>query len=123
MTKPQVILGPDGKPAFAVIPWADYLHRAPLDAEAQLSDEDLYDRAKAAKEESFPAAVVDRLLAGKNPLQVYRKHRGMTQRDLAKAAGLNTVYLSQIETGKRTGSTRTLAAIARALSVDIDDLI
>ncbi len=54
---------------------------------------------------------------------IYRKHRGMTQRDLAKAAGINAVYLSQIETGKRTGSTRTLAAIARALRVDIDDLV
>ncbi len=47
----------------------------------------------------------------------------MTQRDLAKAAGINAVYLSQIETGKRSGSTRTLAAIARALGVDIDDLV
>ncbi len=123
MTKPQVILGPDGKPAFAVIPWADYLRRSPLDAEAQVRDEDLYDRAKAAKEEYFPAEVVDRLLAGENPLKVYRKHRGITQRDLARSAGINAVYLSQIETGKRSGSTKTLAAIARALSVDIDDLI
>lgn len=93
------------------------------DAEALLSDEELYDRADAEGGESFPAEVVDRLLAGRNPIRVYRDHRGMTQGALAAAAGLHPVYLSQIETGKRTGSARTLAAIAEALGVTVDDLI
>ena len=47
----------------------------------------------------------------------------MTQGELAAAAGIHPVYLSQIETGKRSGSTRTLAAIAEALGVTVDDLI
>ena len=93
------------------------------DAEALLSDEELYDRADAEGGESFPAEVVDRLLAGQNPIRVYRDHRGMTQGALAAAAGIHPVYLSQIETGKRTGSAKTLAAIAEALGVTVDELI
>ncbi len=93
------------------------------DAEALLSDEELYDRADAEGGESFPTEVVDRLLAGQNPIRVYRDHRGMTQGALAAAAGIHPVYLSQIETGKRTGSAKTLVAIAEALGVTVDDLI
>ena len=47
----------------------------------------------------------------------------MTRKRLAEAAGIDPVYLSQIETGKRTGSLRTLAAIARILDVDPGDLL
>ncbi len=93
------------------------------DAEALLSDEELYDRAGGEGGESFPAEVVDRLLAGQNPIRVYRDHRGMTQGALAAAAGIHPVYLSQIETGKRTGSAKTLTAIAEALGVAVDELI
>ena len=93
------------------------------EAEALLSDEALYDRADAEGGESFPAEVVDRLLAGQNPIRVYRDHRGMTQGALAAAAGIHPVYLSQIETGKRSGSAKTLAAIAEALGVTVDELI
>ena len=66
------------------------------DAETMLSDEELYDLATAADEESFPAEVVDQLLAGRNPIGVFRRHRGMRQRHLAGAVGINRVYLSQI---------------------------
>ncbi len=117
MIKPQVILDEGGRPAFAVIPWRQYERWARADAEA------LYGRAKADDGESFPIGVVDRLLAGENAVRVYRQHRGMTQKRLADAAGINAVYLSQIERGQRTGSARTLAAIAQALGVDVDALI
>ncbi len=39
----------------------------------------------------------------------------MTQKQLAEAAGINAIYFSQIERGRRTGSARTLVAIAEAL--------
>ena len=123
MNKTQVILDDHGRPAFAVIPWRDYERLSNGDAEALLSDEELYDRADAEGGESFPAEVVDRLLAGQNPIRVYRDHRGMTQGALAAAAGIHPVYLSQIETGRRTGSARTLAVIAEALGVTVDELI
>lgn len=123
MTTPQIILDEAGKPAYAVIPWQEYERLMPAAAEAALSDEALYDEAKAEGDEFFPADVVDRLLTGENPIRVYRTYRGMTQKQLAVAAGINPVYLSQIETGKRTGSPRTLTAIARVLDVDPGDLL
>ena len=86
-----------------------------------LTDEELYDRAEEEGGESFPIEVVDRLLAGQNPIQVYRSHRNMTQAELA-AADIDAIYLSQLETGKRAGSTKTLAALAQALNITVDDL-
>lgn len=123
MAKPQVILDDGGNPAFAIIPWEEYRRWSEENAGAGLSDEELYDQAMAAAEESFPIEVADRLLAGENAVKVYRSCRGMTQRGLAEAAGINAVYLSQIERGKRTGSARTLAAIADALGISMDSLI
>ena len=90
---------------------------------AALSDEALYDRAKAECGELFPAKIVDRLLAGENPVAVYRKYRGLTRKQLAEAAGIDAAKLSQIETGKRSGSPQTLAAIAKALDVEPGDLM
>ena len=123
MSKPQVIVDEEGQPAYAVIPWREYKRLVSVDNDTMMTDEELYDVAKAAGGESFPAAVVDRLLAGESPIRVYRDHRGLTQKKLADAAGINPVYLSQIETGKRTGSAKTLVSIARALGVEIDDLV
>ena len=123
MTKPQVILDDGGKPAFAVIPWREYARLTMMDAGAGLSDEELYDHAKSVGGESFPIEVADRLLAGEKAGRVYREHRGMTQKQLASSVGINALYLSQIERGRRTGSARTLSALAEALGVDVDDLI
>ena len=81
-------------------------------------DEELYDLARAEGEETFPIDVADGLLDGENPVKVYRDHRGVTQQALAPAAGINPVYLSQIETGRRTGSARTVAALAAAMIAD-----
>ena len=66
--------------------------------------------------------MIERLHAGDHPIKVYREHRGLTQRRLAETVNLGGMYISQIETGRRTGSTRTLRRIARALAVDLDDL-
>ena len=88
---------------------------------ASLGDEALYDRAKAEDGELFPAEIANRLLVGESPVGVYRKYRGMTRTQLAEAAGIDPVYLSQIETGTQAGSPRILAVIARALQVDPGD--
>ena len=89
----------------------------------KVSPEELYDLAKSEGDESFPIEVADRVVAGESPISVYRNYRGMTQQELASIAGINPVYLSQIETGKRSGSTKTLAALAKALNVTVDELI
>jgi len=120
LRKPQILRNADGHPAFAVLPWADYLD---LLGSGTLSDEELFDVAEAAREELFPAAVVDRLMAGENPIRVFRRYRGMTQEELARRAGTDPVYISQIERMKRHGSLDLNRRLAAALGVDIDDLI
>jgi DNA-binding Xre family transcriptional regulator len=73
--------------------------------------------------EHIPAAVVDRLADGEAPLRVWREHRGLSLRALAAKAGISAAMLSEIENGKKEGSVRTLAALARALGLDLDDLV
>ena len=112
----------DLRPAFAVIEWSDFQRLAEGNADARLSDEELYDRAMAEGAESCPIEVADRLVAGESPVRVYRNHRGLTQNELSAAVGIHKMYLSQIETGRRVGSTKTLAALASVLNETIDDL-
>jgi DNA-binding XRE family transcriptional regulator len=73
-------------------------------------------------EEGVPIEIVDRLLAGVNPVRVWREHRGLTLPALADAAGIGKGYLSQIETGDRHGTVETMKKLASALGVDLDDL-
>ncbi len=91
--------------------------------------EEMEDAAAAAAyaatrdEESFPAEVVDRMLAGENLVRVFREYRGMTLAELAREAGISPAYLSEIETGKKPGSVAALKKLATALSLDLDDLV
>ena len=70
----------------------------------------------------MPAAVVNALLEGANPVKVWREHRALTQDALAAQAGISKAFLCQIETGKRVGAIKTLRALAAALGVTVDDL-
>jgi transcriptional regulator with XRE-family HTH domain len=47
----------------------------------------------------------------------------MTQRELADMAGITKAYLSQIETGKRTGTPDVLSKLAKALGLTLDEII
>ncbi|MBX3446505.1 MAG: helix-turn-helix transcriptional regulator [Parvibaculaceae bacterium] len=119
----QKIAGADGETLFVVVPAADYelLRRAADDIE------DL--RAAGATlalgsegPAPVPASVAHRIADGENPVRVWREYRGMKAIELARAAAMSAPYLSEIETGKKDGTFRTMAAIARVLSVSLDDL-
>ena len=88
-------------------------------------DEDVaaYDAVKARDEESFPFEIADRLIAGENPIKVFRQYRGLTQRELAVKVDTSAAYLSQIETGRRGGSIKMLHRVADALDVGLEDLV
>lgn len=74
--------------------------------------------------ESLPQDILDALCARlQHPVKILRKHRGMTQSDLAHTAGLSRPYLTEIETGKKEGSIASLRAIAGALQVDAGLLV
>lgn len=91
-----------------------------------LQDTEAYDAAMQAiaeGEELVPMELVDAMLDGENPIRVWREYRGLTQQQLAAAAGISKSYLSQIESGTRTGSTEVLSAIAAALDLTLDDVV
>jgi len=114
-----------GKPEWAILPY--HLYRRLVQDAEMLEDIRAYDEAKAAlaagTEELVPAEVVFALLDGANPIKTWREYRGLTQQQLAEAAGISKPYLSQIEAGKRTGSAAVLRALADALAVDVDELL
>lgn len=74
------------------------------------------------EEELIPEEIVARLIKGANPVRVWRKYRSLTTEQLAKASGLSRTYITQIETGKRTGTVGALQHIAAALGIRLDDI-
>lgn len=91
-----------------------------------LEDIRAYDDAKArieAGEELIPSRVAYALLDGKNPIRVWREYRGLTQQQLAEKVGISKPYLSQLESGKRSGTTDVLMSIAQALNVGLEELV
>jgi len=81
-----------------------------------------YDAAKARKEEAIPSEFAARLIAGENPIRVYREFRGLTQEQLAKSARIARAYLAELETGRKNGSVAVLKSIAAMLKLDLDDI-
>ena len=71
---------------------------------------------------ALPVALMERLLVGESPIRIWREHRGLSARKLATKAKVDPGYLSQIETGKKPGSAKALALLARALDVHAEDL-
>ena len=88
-----------------------------------LSDIRAYDAAMAADEESFPAEVAVRLIAGESPLSVFREYRQLSVAELSRRSGVHRAQISDIEDGKGSGSTTTLKKLADALDLDLDDLV
>ncbi len=119
------IIERDGKPEWAVLPYEHYLQL--LEQAELIEDIRDFDRINAAiergEEELIPAEVVYAILDGASPIKVWREHRGLTQQQLADAAGISKPYLSQIETGKRKGTMEILSAIAKTLNVSLDEII
>ncbi|PZQ43453.1 MAG: XRE family transcriptional regulator [Micavibrio aeruginosavorus] len=71
----------------------------------------------------LPDDVLQKITLGQqSPIKIIRKYRGLTQDDLANAAGLSRPYLTEIETGRKEGSIRSLKSIAKALNVPLERL-
>jgi DNA-binding Xre family transcriptional regulator len=90
---------------------------------ARLGDEDAEDRmtlilaAEARTQAPLPEPVSAAILAGDSVLKALRVWRGMTQVQLADAAGIGQGYLSELEARAKTGSPETLTKLARCLDV------
>ena len=68
----------------------------------------------------LPTAVSQAISDGQNLVRAIRQWRGLSGRYLARLAGITPSMVSQIERSGKTGSTRTLKAIADALCVPVD---
>ncbi len=118
------IIERNGKPEWAILPYEEYLKL--IEQAELLEDIRDFDEINVAiergEEELIPAEVVNAILDGKNPIKVWREYRNLTQQQLAEMVGISKPYLSQLETGKRTGTTDVLSAIAKVLDVSLEQV-
>ena len=100
------IIKKDGKPAFAVIPYEDYLDILPAD-----------------KDTTIPHEVVGLVIKkGMNLIKAWRIYLGFTQKEIAKRAGISQAALSQMEKSANELRTATLEKLARAMGISIEQL-
>ena len=110
---------------FAILPRKDY---EALVAKASEADEDrgtarlvaLARDAVAAGAPLLPKQVVDRLAKGDNRVRVLREWRDKPQEYISFKTGLSQGYISDLETGRRNGTTAALRLIADVLKVPLD---
>ena len=70
-----------------------------------------------------PHEVALAIIDGKRPILAFRDHQGVTLQQLSDRTGFAVSYLSEIERGRKPGSTSALVRIARALDTTIDVLV
>jgi len=116
------IIEKNGKPEWAVIPYAEYqkLQKAFEDAEDINDIEENLKAIREGKEITIPGEVTFAILEGVNPIRAWREYKTIKMNELAKKVSISSAYLSQIENGKRNPTIDTLRAIAKELSIDIE---
>jgi hypothetical protein len=116
------------KGEVAILPRKEY---EALAAKAAEADEDIGTArlvARARKEIAagaplIPKSVVDRIAKGENALRVLREWRGETQLHIAFKTNIGQGYISDLESGRRKGTTAALKKIADFLNVPLDLLV
>lgn len=95
----------NGKPAFAVIPYEEYLRLLP------------------SEDVTIPHEVVGLVVKkGMNLVKAWRKYLGLTQAQVAKKAGMSQAALSQMEKGEKNLRTKTLEKLAVAMGLKVEQL-
>lgn len=101
----QVIKGAGGEPEFAVVPYDDFMAL-------------MGDKAR------IPHAVAKRtILDGVSLLRAWREHKGFTQKELTKKAGITQAALSQMERPGAKPQRATVRKLASALGITEDQLV
>jgi len=116
------------KGEIAILPRKEY---EALVAKAAEADEDFGSArlvARARKEITagaplIPKKFVDRIANGENALRVLREWRDITQLYLSFKTGIGQGYISDLESGRRKGTTAALKKIADAMNVPLDLLV
>jgi hypothetical protein len=112
------------KGEIAILPRKEY---EALVAKAQEADEDFGTAhliAGARKEivagtPLILKEVVDRIARGENALRALRQWRGKTQRYITHKTNIGQGYISDLESGRRKGTTTALKKIADVLKVPL----
>lgn len=100
------IIHHDGKPAFAVLPMAQY--------EALLT-------RQGEKRSTLPHEVVKlNVLQGYSLLKAWRRWLGWSQRELARRAGVTQAQVARFESGKGIPRADTLLRLSNAMDVMAD---
>ena len=99
------IIEKDGKPAFAVIPYDEFLKL--------IRDE----------ERTIPHEVVGLVVKkGMNLVKAWRTYLGMTQAEIAKKANITQAALSQMEKKNNELRSATLEKLADAMGLSVEQL-
>ena len=96
-------------------------YEALIDRNTEL--EDALAAVKADDGVRIPHAIALDIINGTSPVLAYRRHLGLTLQALSGKTGLAVSYLSEIERGRKAGSTSAMRAIAGALGTTIDALV
>ncbi len=95
----------NGKPAFAVIPYDEYIKLLP------------------SEDVTIPHEVVGLVIKkGMNLVKAWRTYLKITQSEIAKKAGITQAALSQMENTENTLRTATLEKLAKALGLSVEQL-
>ncbi|CAG9184354.1 helix-turn-helix domain-containing protein [Cupriavidus respiraculi] len=105
MDRVQIITDGQGQPAFAVIPYADYV--------ALRSDTD---------KDLVPHAVAERILVDEvPPIRAWREHLGLTQKEVAERLGISQPAFAKQENAPRVRKA-TREKIAAAMGIHAEQL-
>lgn len=103
------VISKDGKPEYAILPYMDYLR--------------LLEKAEDS-EALIPHEVVGLVIEKDfNLLKAWRKHLGLTQKEVAQRAGITQSALSQMECTAGNNRTATLEKLAKALGIATSQLV
>ena len=104
-TEFQVIIGADGKPAFVVVPYAQF---------RQLQG----GLARGAVPNKVVNLAYDR---GISPMSAWREHLGVTQAEVASRIGIAQAAYAQMERVKQPRKA-TLEKVAAAMGLEVEQL-
>ena len=113
------------KGEIAILPRKEYEALA-AEADEDIGSARLVARARkeiAAGAPLIPKNIVDRIANGENPLRVLREWREMTQLSLSFKTNIGQGYISDLESGRRKGTTKSLKKIADAMNVPLELLV
>jgi DNA-binding XRE family transcriptional regulator len=103
------VISRDGKPEYAVVPYTEYLRLI------QNSEDN---------KTLIPHEVVELVIEKEfNLLKAWRKHLGLTQKEVAGKAGITQSALSQMERMQTNHRTATLEKLAKAMEIETSQLV